>query len=406
MSHRLHCRPCKYETDETSGEMICPVCGAPLWVRYDEAKLHEVLAATMPGPSDSLLRQWKNVLPINNESLIDAITLGEQETPLLPSLRIGPALGIKDVYFKLEMGHTLSLKDRGTSLCLLKAVEMNYECVCIASSGNNAASVAAYAARAGIPAIVFIQKTVSSSKILKSVAHGAKVIRVDGDMAVASKLCAQMVARRRWMNCGGPNPFRVAAKRTAGFEIVRRLGRAPDAVVVPCGGGTALVSMYEAFKELKQAGAIATIPRLYGVQLAACNPTEQAFLEGRDTVTPIQTSPSLSDAIMNNNPFWGNYDLKAARETGGSITSVTDAQFVEMIRTLGKQEGLFAEPAGSVAVAALFQLLASGSLKSGETVVCTITGHGLNAPQVAVKQDELPEAIPPTVEAVENLLQM
>lgn len=406
MSCNLYCRSCGYEVDEKNGQMSCPKCRKPLWVSYDRDKMKAALSPAMPGPSNSLLRQWKDVLPIEDESLIDAVSLGEPESPFLSSRGLGASMGLKNLHFKLEMGPTLSLKDRGTSLCVLKALELKSECVCVASSGNNAASVSAYAARAGIPAVVFIQKNVSPSKVLKSIAYGAKVIRVDGDMGAASALCAEMVTRRGWMNCGGPNPYRIAAKRTAGFEIVRQLGKAPDALIVPCGGGAGLVSMHEAFKELKDLGIIPCIPRLYGVQLAACNPTEQAFVNGRDSVTPVQTSPSLSDAIMNNNPFWGAYDLLAARETNGAIVSVSDARFVAMIRTLGCREGLFTEPAGCVAVAALQSLLESGRISREESVVCTLTGHGLNAPQVAVNQDEIPEAIPPAVEAVENLLHL
>ena len=407
MSCVLECRVCGKTFDEYEKQMSCPDCGEPLWVRYDYDALRRAITPEMPGMQDSFLRQWKELLPLEHEELIDQISLGETESPLLPSRRVGEELGVKHLYFKLEMGPTLSLKDRGTAFCLLKALEHGYKGVCIASSGNNAASVSAYAARAGLPAIVFIQEQVSPSKVMKSIAYGAKVVRVRGGMPEASEVCAELSRRFHWVNCGGPNPFRIAAKRLVGYEIVRRLGRAPDAVVLPCGGGAGLVSVYEAFREMLHMGITSSMPRLYGVQIAACNPTETAWLAGKDTVTPVEKRPSLSDAIMNNNPFWGKYDLKVARETGGGIYSVTDEEFVHMIRHLGRREGLFTEPAGCVAVTALAKIRERDpAFRECETVVCTLTGHGLNAPKVAVSESELPEAIPATAEDAVRFLHL
>lgn len=407
MACTLICRICGKHFSENEKIMSCPQCHAPLWVQYDMATLRSALSPHMPLPCASFLRQWKSILPLENEALIDCVSLGEPESPLLASRRIGQELGIDSLYFKLEMGPTLSLKDRGTAFCILKALEHGYKGVCIASSGNNAASVSAYAARAGIPSYVIIQENVSPSKVMKSIAYGAKVVRVKGGMPEASQVCAQLSERFQWVNCGGPNPYRIAAKRIAGYEIVRQLGAAPDAVVMPCGGGAGLVAMHEAFKEMYKMEIIKKIPRLYGVQLAACNPTEVAFRAGKDEVVPIEKRPSLSDAIMNNNPFWGKYDLIAARETGGGIFSVSDEEFLLTIRHLGKQEGLFTEPAGSVAVSALAKIRAQDkAFAECKTVVCTVTGHGLNAPKVAVNADEIPGVIPATVEEAITFLQL
>lgn len=405
MSCELECRICGDTFSENEKIMACPKCEAPLWIKYDPEKMRAAIYPSMPAPSDTFLRQWKDLLPLENEGLIDKISLGENESPLLKSQRMGKELGIDDLNFKLEMGPTLSLKDRGTAFCMLKAVEQGYNGVSIASSGNNAASVAAYAARAGLPAFVFIQEQVSPSKVMKSIAYGARVVRVKGGMPEASKVCAEMSRSCGWVNCGGPNPYRIAAKRLAGYEIVRQLGKEPDAVVMPCGGGAGLVSMYEAFREMSEMGLIKKMPRLYGIQLAACNPTETAFIEGRDKVTPVEKKKSLSDAIMNNNPFWGNYDLESARKSGGGIYSVTDDEFIEMIRRLGRKEGIFAEPAGCVAVAALVKLLKRDpEFKNCGCVVCTITGHGLNAPKVSIKESEIPEPISADANAAARFL--
>lgn len=407
MACQLECRKCGAKFPEADRHVKCPVCGGRLRVKPDLEDIKKTFSQGLPSPEASFLDQWKAILPIGDESLVEEVALGEGETPLLASRRIGKELGIKNLYFKLEMGPTLSLKDRGTALCILKALEHGYGGVSIASSGNNAGSVAAYAARAGLPAIVFIQEQVSPSKVLKSIAYGAKVARVEGGMPEASKVCDEMSAANNWLNCGGSNPYRIAAKRTAGYEIVRQLGKAPDAVIMPCGGGAGIVSMYEAFEEMLELGLVDKIPRLYGIQLAACNPVEQAFIEGRNEVTPVEKKKSLSDAIMNNNPAWGNEALAIARKTGGGIYSVTDEEFVEMIRKMGKEEGLFTEPAGCISVAVLKKLKEKDpAFNECETVVCTLTGHGLNSPRVAVEEEELPPVIPATPEAAREFLNL
>lgn len=401
----LECRECGKRVSEAECLLSCPECGAPLQVVFSEASLKAALAGGLPAPSgQSLLRQWRAVLPISDEALIDQVTLGETETPLLPSRRYGAKRGVSQLYFKIEQGPTLSLKDRGTALCVLKALEFGRETVCLASSGNNAASVSAYGARAGLKAVVFVQKQVSAAKIFKSLVYGGRVVRVDGDMAASSRICGEMVERRHWFQCGGPNPYRVAAKRTFAYGIVQQLGRAPDTVLIPCGGGAGMVAAYDGFKELVAAGVIERMPRLVGVQLEACNPTARAFHAGLDVVTPMEKQASLSDAIMNNNPYWGRYCVKAARETGGTMITVTDADFLRTIRELGREEGIFTEPAGSVSVAALERLVRVPGFEEPGITVCNLTGHGLNAPQVATSESENPVAVAPTVDAVEAFL--
>ena len=153
-----------------------------------------------------------------------------------------------------------------------------------------------------------------------------------------------------------------------------------------------------------EAGIIDRMPRLVGVQLAACNPTATAFHAGKDVVTPVEKKPSLSDAIMNNNPYWGKYCLQAVRATGGTMLSVTDEEFIRAIRELGREEGIFTEPAGAVSVAALDKLIKVPGFEQPGLTVCNLTGHGLNSPQVATSEDEYPQVVAPTLEAVETFL--
>ena len=401
----LRCRECGHTLTEAQFALACPLCAAPMRVMPDPAALAALAREGLPAPDGrSFLHQWRRILPIADPALIDRVSLGEGEAPLLRSLRYGPSRGIADVFFKLEMGPTLSLKDRGTALCMLKALEFGRDTVCVSSSGNNAASIAAYGSRAGLTSVVLVQKTAAQAKVFKSLVYGGRVIRVNGDMADASRVCSEMVKLRGWFQCGGPNPYRLAAKRTVAYGVVQQLGRAPDVMLLPCGGGAGLVAAHDGFAELFEAGIIDRMPRLVGVQLTACDPTAQAFARGDDTVTPVTKQPSLSDAIMNNNPYWGRYCLKAVRETGGTMISLTDAEFLAAIRDLGREEGLFVEPAGAVSAAALAKLVTVKGFENPGLTVCTLTGHGLNTPQVATRQDEMPDLVEPTPAAVEAFL--
>ena len=409
MSHAigLWCGQCGATIPEAAFRLRCPACNGLLEVRFDLDRMKQALASGEPGLlSGSLLRQWLDILPIDDPSLIDRVTLGESVTPLVRSSVLGRNLGIENLWLKLEfMGPTLSLKDRGTSLCVLKALELGYDTVCIPSSGNNAGSVAAYAARAGLRAVVIVQRDLSPIKVFKTVAHGARVVRVDGDMATASRVCSALLERHRWFHCGGANPYRPAAKRTVAYEIVRQLGgTVPDAVAFPVGGATGIAAAYTGFVEMRDMGLIPSLPRLIGVQLDACDPLTRAFDAGSEEIRPAPARPSVSDAILNNNPTQGPQALRAARSTGGLFVSVSDAECVQAIRSLAGREGLFVEPAGGVSVAGISRIAREKRLQGLRTVVCMLTGHGLNLPGGVVDVDAMPEIVAPEVAAVEAYL--
>ena len=178
----------------------------------------------------------------------------------------------------------------------------------------------------------------------------------------------------------------------------------PDAVVFPVGGATGIASAYTGFLEMVEMEIIPTIPRLVGVQLEACDPVTHAFHEGLNEIHPVVKKSSLSDALMNNSPSSGMQALRAARETEGLFISVSDEEFVCAIRSLASREGLFAEPAGAVSVAGLNKILVERRFQNLKTVVCMITGHGLNSPEVAIDPREIPDSIEPKVSVVESYL--
>lgn len=165
-----------------------------------------------------------------------------------------------------------------------------------------------------------------------------------------------------------------------------------------------MVAAWDAFREMLECGLIKRLPRLIGVQLEACNPIAQAFEKGLDSVPPVQRKTSLSDAIMNANPYWGKYCLKAARESGGGFITISDEDFIKAIRKLGDSEGIFAEPAGAATTAALSRFVKIPQFSGCDLVVCDITGHGLNSPSVAADEKDMPGVLPPDAVAVETFL--
>ena len=403
----LMCLSCGHHCSENEFKLTCPDCDAPLEVSYDLNGMGRYLKQGWPLPNGAtLLKQWEALLPpISQAGLINQCSLGETQTPLTRSNAIGAKMGLKELRFKIEIGPTLSLKDRGSSLCSLKALEMGFEAMCVASSGNNAGSVAAYAARAGLPAIVFVQKDAASAKFAKMLAYGARVVRVDGGLSTANRLCGQMRKHRGWMESGGPNPYRITAKRLVAYEIFAQMGfEIPDAVVFPCGGCAGIVAAYSGFRELMTMGLIASMPRLIGVQLAACDPVTRAFEQGLSEVTPVVKQPTISDALTNANPYWGARAIAAARDTDGLFISISDEEMDRMRTELAAKEGLFLEPAGAASVAGLYKALIENRIQGLERVVCTVTGHGLNASKLTNCNQLVPEVIPPDPAAVEEYL--
>lgn len=400
----LECRSCGKVIPQSPVQK-CPDCGSPLRVVFEPESLNKAIKEVLSKPANGgMLEQWFDILPINSEEEISFVTLGERETALLKSHKIGPSLGIKELYFKIEQGPTLSLKDRGTVLCVLKAREYGADTVCLASSGNNASSVSAYGTRAGLKPVVFVQKQVSPSKIAKMTAYGGNVVSVNGGMAEASKVCDEMVCRHGWFQCGGPNPYRICGKRIFAYELVRQLGQTPDTLLIPTGGGAGFIAAWDAYREMRDAGIISRLPRLVCVQLTACDPIARAWRVGQTEVKPVEKKKSLSDAIMNANPYWGKFCLQALKESNGTVITVTDEDFVSAIRKLGREEGIFVEPAAAATVAALPHLLKIPEFADPGLTVCNLTGHGLNSPTVAIDKEEHPMQADATAEAVEEAI--
>jgi threonine synthase len=304
------------------------------------------------------------MLPIEDDGNI--VSLGEGRTPLVEVELYGQKVACKLEY----LAPTGSFKDRGTSVLVSALVEMGIKRVVEDSSGNAGASLAAYCARAGIEAQIYVPAHASPEKLAQIEAYGAKLIPIAGPRERAAQ-AAQKAAERDYYASHYWNPLPLEGIKTEAYEICEDLGwRAPEKVIVPVGQGTHLLGLYRGFRDLLEANLITKIPRLYGVQAIGCAPLYEVF-HGR---TSMQPRPTVAEGISIREPIHGREVLEAVRATEGGILAVTDEETLQA-RAIIARRGLYVEPTSAVAVAALKQL------SPGNVTVISLTGSGLKSPK-------------------------
>jgi threonine synthase len=292
-------------------------------------------------------------------------------------------------------------------LVVLKAIEFNYDTVTIVSSGNAAASLAAYAAKAGLQAVVFVSGNPPMGQLAKISAYGPKMVWVKGPYDEVEKLFIKTREEFRWFDCNGLiNPFRLEGKKTYAHEISSQLQwQAPDVFTMVVGFGNGIVATWKGFKELYKLGFINKLPRLIGVQPVACAPIAKAFAEGKEDVTPMVCKETVAENIALGNPsFGGKRVLEAVRESKGAVISVSDEAIINACKTLGRDAGLFVEPAGALGIAGIRRLLDEGLVDRNEVVVPVITGHGVNNQRFAIKTYKVSEKIEPKIGEINRIL--
>lgn len=342
-------------------------CGSALDAEYDYRSIQKVILR------DNFMREkpthWKYWAFMPAKDLSKIITMGEGGTPLLENRRLRKK---GRLLIKYEAANpTGSFKDRGSSLEITKAIEFGKSRVAVASTGNMGASVAAYAAYAGLECNVFVPNIVSKEKITQIKAYGAGTVAVDGDYAVAIKQAEEYVASNSDSFLTGDYPWRSEGTKTVGFEIADQLyWHVPDHVVVPVGNGTLIWSIYEAFRELSLVGITDQIPRIIGVQVETCAPVVHAWENDLDEIIPVRDPKTIATAIACGDPIDGLAALKAIRDSNGSAFRVSDKEVLSARDALAKN-GIFVEPSGAVAYAGTMKKELQG------TVVVVATGHGL-----------------------------
>lgn len=311
------------------------------------------------------------------------LSMGEGDTPIVPAAGAAGWCGVERLVFKLDhLNPSGSFKDRATAVGMAQAVRQRASAVVCASSGNAAGSTAAYAARAGLPAVVLMPEAVPPGKAAVARAHGAAVLRVRGDYSNAFRAARELAGRFGWINLTTTfvNPVAVAGLKSAGYELASQLAGPPDWIVVPVGAGPLVHGIVTAYREMRDSGEVAAVPRILGVQAEGCAPVAEAFARDAAEVAPWQDVRTRISAIsdpLRGYPSDGTYTLRLVRETGGAMTAVDDAEADEAVTQLAHREGLLIESGAAAGLVAVRALRGNGTVRAEETVVCMLTGNGV-----------------------------
>lgn len=337
-----------------------------------------------------VIQHYKQYLPITART--PALTLGEGDTPLVRAEALSRALDC-DVYLKLEgCNPTGSFKDRGMVMAMAKAAEQGARAVICASTGNTSASAAAYATRAGLNCIVLIPSgQIARGKLAQAFVYGARILAIDGNFDRALELTRELGEAHNIAIVNSINPFRLEGQKTAAFEIVDDLSRAPDILALPVGNAGNITAYWKGFNEYAQLKNSAR-PKMWGFQAAGAAP----LVSG----TPVPDPHTIATAIKIGNPASWQGAIRARDESGGLIDAVTDEEIGAAYAFLAAQEGVFCEPASAASVAGLLKKQRAGTLARGQTIVCVITGNGLKDPEFALASGFQVDTLPATSDAL------
>ena len=378
LSH-LECGWCGAIYDYHQLLNLCPACGKPLLPRYDLVAARIQFTREMLADRAPTLWRYAEMLPVQDERY--RYTLGEGFTPLLPLKTLGAELGLRDLWAKDEgLNPTGSFKARGLAMAVSRAAELGVKAVAIPSAGNAGSATAAYAARAGIPAHVYLPRDVPKTFLAEIRALGAEITLVNGLITDCAKLVKKGADDGRWFDLSTlKEPYRVEGKKTMGYEIAEQLGwDVPDVIIYPTGGGTGIVGIWKAFDEMEVLGWIGSKrPRMISVQSAGCAPIVRAFEQEEEFAEPWQNAATIADGLRVPAAIGDFLILRAVRESGGTALAVSDEEIRAAQRTIGQREGMFVAPEAAATIAALQNLVAKGAIGTDEHVILLITGNGL-----------------------------
>lgn len=377
MVSHLECARCGNRFEAGKIYNLC-ACGSPLLVRYHLSKDRGVTVrkGLLQGPHN--LWRYREVLPVTRDSSI--VSLGEGFTPLLHADRLGKKLGLAHLYFKNEaVNPTGSFKDRGMALAVSMARELGITKLAAPSAGNAAGALAAYAAKAGMKATVFMPESTPLANRLECSLAGAEVVLVAGSIKDCGRVLRERTAAEGYFDVSTlREPYRVEGKKTMAYEIYEQLGgHLPDAMIYPTGGGTGLIGMWKAFAEMAELGWIGgEQPRMFSVQATGCAPMVRAFESNSEKAEEWQNPATVASGLRVPSAIGDFLILRALYESSGAALAVEDAAMLEAVRELAETEGLITSPEGGATLAALKRLVADGVLKGTETVVLFLTATG------------------------------
>ena len=398
--YKLVCVHCGAEYSPDAIVYNCEKCGHLLAVKYDLDKItvtREELQSRKIG-----VWRYKEFLPVK----IEPVTLQEGGTPLYHAKRLGEELGLKNLYVKHEgMNPSGSFKDRGMTLGVSMAKQLGKNIVACASTGNTSASMAVYAAKAGMPGVVLLPAGhVALGKVAQALMHGAKVISIRGNFDRALEMVHELCVSHGIYLLNSINPYRLEGQKTIGFEAVDQLGCVPDRFVLPVGNAGNISAVYKGLTEWKEIGYIDTLPKMTAIQAEGAMPVVNAIKGNLPEVVVEKNPETVASAIRIGAPVNADKALRAIRDTNGTAEFVTDAEILAMQRDLARLEGIGVEPASAASVAGIKKMAEQGLLDADEKIVCVVTGHLLKDPETVIKQCAAPIEIDPTIEALLSVL--
>ena len=370
----LLCSNCGKKYDPSVEQHLC-ACGKPLLARYDLKRAAKTLTLQNLAARPRTMWRYAEVLPDGNP-----VSLGEGMTPLVHARHLGSSFGLNHLYIKDEgLNPTGSFKARGMTAAVTRAKQLGAKALAAPTAGNAGGALAAYAAAAGLPAVIVMPADTPSANVLECRAFGAKVIKLNGLISDCGKYVAEHTKQEGWYDVSTlKEPYRVEGKKTMGYELWEQFdGKLPDVIFYPTGGGVGLIGMCKAFDEMQEMGWIGTArPRMVAVQAEGCAPIVKAWEAHRDSAEFFPNAATMASGLRVPGPLGDQLILRMLRQTNGTAISVTDDAILQAGKELAAQEGIFAAPEGAATVVAARQLASSGWIKPDETVVLFNTGTG------------------------------
>ncbi|MDR0900440.1 MAG: threonine synthase, partial [Methanobrevibacter sp.] len=378
----IKCVNCNEEYDDNEVIYNCEKCGSVLEIAINQDAF-SVPKETFDCRKD-VLWKYKEFMPVDEKKIV---SLDEGGTPFCKCEKLGKELGV-ELFVKVEGSNpTGSFKDRGMSVGMTKAAELGVDTVGCASTGNTSASLAAYAARAGLRCIVLLPAgKVALGKLAQAMFHGAEVLSVNGNFDEALEMTTELALQKHLYLLNSINPYRLEGQKSIGYEIVHELEwKSPDRIILPVGNAGNISAIWKGISEFHEAGYIDDKPMMTGIQAEGASPIANAFRKKSMDMVPVSNPETVATAIRIGAPVSSIKALRAIYDSNGFSETVTDEEILDAQLELARKEGIGIEPASAASIAGLKKLVNQGEIDKGEQVVCVVTGHLLKDPNTAIE---------------------
>ncbi|MCR5635703.1 MAG: threonine synthase [Clostridiales bacterium] len=399
------CIKCGAEHEATPGITTCSKCGGLLDIKYDYAYIKKNFTKEKLAQRELSMWRYEELLPVTGEAKIKKLRVGW--SPMYKADRLAEAIGLENLWVKDDgINPTASLKDRASSMAVVKAAEAGVDTIACSSTGNAASSLAGNSAAAGFKTYIFVPDRAPKGKVAQLMIFGANVITVKGSYEDTFRLSAEAIDRWHWYNRNAAiNPYLMEGKKTVALEIAEQFDfKMPEYVAISVGDGCTIAGAWKGFKDLYAIGAIDRLPRLISVQSTGCYPINKAFAENK----PLEhmEENTIADSIAVGVPRNADKALNAIRESNGIAVNVTDEEILDTMRLVGRTCGVFGEPAGSAGTAGVRKAVKDGLIPSSATVCTVVTGNGLKDVANAIKAAGEPLNIAPDMNELVKYLKI